>query len=354
MIERLKKLRPTFEQESVGAFLVTAPVNRRYMSGFTGSAGWLLITRDEPFVLTDFRYVEQVQQQAPMFSLVECEDLVESLSPLLGKLGIDRVAIEAAHTTVNEQTRREKAMPNVTWVPTVGVIEQIRATKDDDELERIEKAVALADQAFTYILDRLLGRSEREVALDLEFYMRQEGAERLAFPSIVASGPAGALPHAVPTERVIEKGRFVTLDFGAVVDGYCSDMTRTVGIGPLDARHREVYDLVLKAQEVGLRAVRPGRIGKEVDAEARQVIDAGGYGEYFGHGLGHGVGIEVHEDPPRLSKRGEARLVPGMVTSVEPGVYLPEWGGVRIEDLVVVTDDGCRVLTKSSKELMEL
>ncbi len=354
MSQRIDQLRAALALEGVGAFLITGPVNRRYLSGFTGSAGWLLITPDEPFLLTDFRYVEQVQQQAPAFTLVECEDLVESLAELLGKLGITEVAVEAGHTTLHEQRRREERMPNVTWSPTNGVVERIRAVKEPAELRVIERAVALADEAFTYILDRLVGRTELEVAFDLEFFMRRNGAERLAFASIVASGASGALPHAVPSERRIEKGMLVTLDFGAVVEGYCSDMTRTVGVGPLDERQRDVYNLVLMAQEAGLKGVRPGRLGKEVDADARAVIEAAGYGDHFGHGLGHGVGMEVHEDPPRLSKRGEATLRPGMVTSVEPGVYIPDWGGVRIEDLVVVTENGCRVLTQSSKELVEL
>ena len=352
--KRVAALRERLDGLEADAFLVTSRINRMYLSGFSGSAGWLLLSRARAYALIDFRYREQVKQQAPSFEPVEGDDFAESLAKLVKEEGLGRVAFEAAHTSVKDQNRREEMLPQVRWVPTSGVIEEIRAVKEPEELARIERAVALADEAFTYITGRLAGRSEKEVALDLEFFLRRNGAQALAFPSIVASGPQGALPHAVPTDRVIGRGDLVTLDFGAYLDGYCSDMTRTVGIGPLTARQREVYDVVLRAQRAGLEAVRPGRLGKEVDADARAVIEAAGFGKNFGHGLGHGVGMEVQEDPPRLSRRGEARLVPGMVTSVEPGIYIAGWGGVRIEDLVVVTEEGCRVLTRSPKELLEL
>lgn len=354
MLGRVARLRTAMAEDAAEAFLITSATNRRYLSGFTGSAGWLLITSDEAYVLTDFRYVIQVGREAPDFTLIETSDLVTALAKLVQDKGIKRIAVEAAHTTLAEQARREEAMPQVEWLRTTGVVEKLRAVKEPEEIQRIEAAVALADQAFAYIVERLVGRTEQDVARDLEFYMREQGAQRIAFSTIVASGPNGALPHAVPTDRTIQRGDLVTLDFGAVLDGYCSDVTRTVGVGPLDDKQREVYALVLKAEEVGVEAVRPGRLGKEVDADARQVIDAAGYGAAFGHGLGHGIGMEVHEDPPRLSPKGEARLEVGMVSSVEPGVYLEGWGGVRIEDLVVVTQDGCRVLTRAPKELIEL
>ena len=348
---RIAKLRNRLAEYEADAFLVTGAVNRRYISGFTGSAGWLVITSDQAFLLTDFRYVQQVKRQAPDFTLIEGIDPLDSLGELLSEIQAERVAFETEHTTVKDQTKREQHLPAVTWVPTERVVEWLRITKDDEELREIERAVAVADDAFTYIVDRLTGRTEREVAFDLEMYMRKLGAERLSFPSIVASGPQGALPHAVPSDRTIGPGDLVTLDFGAVVNGYCSDMTRTVAVGRVDERQRELYALVKAAQERGVTAVRAGRLGNEVDAEARRLIDQAGYVEYFGHGLGHGVGLEIHESP-RLSKRGEDRLAPGMVTSVEPGIYIPEWGGIRIEDLVVVEDDGCRVLTRSPKELI--
>lgn len=352
--DRCAKARACLAREGADALLVTSRINRWYLSGFSGSAGWLLLTGQDAYALVDFRYSQQVREQAPGFTPVEGDDLMEALEGLVKRLGLRRIAFEAAHSTVKDQARREELMPGVEWVPTTGVVEEIRAVKEPGELARIERAVALADEAFTYILDRLVGRTEREVALDLELFLRRAGASQAAFPFIVASGPNGAMPHAVPTERVIQRGDLVTLDFGAVVDGYCSDITRTVGVGPLTPKQREIYALVLEAQQAGIAAVRPGRLGKEVDADARRVIEAAGYGENFGHGLGHGLGMEVHEDPPRLSRRGQARLVPNMVTSVEPGVYIPGWGGVRIEDLVVVTEEGCRVLTRAPKELLEL
>src|SRR5690606_18856787 len=240
---------------------------------------------------------------------------------------------------------------DVEWVATQRVVEEVRGSKEPGELALIEAAVALADRCFEHILPRLKpGVTEREIAWRREVFMRENGAEALAFPSIVASGPNGAMPHARPTHKPLAAGEFVTLDFGCVWQGYCSDMTRTVFLGEPTDRHRELYDLVLRAQETGVAAVGPGRPGKEVDERARDVIARAGGGDRYGHGLGHGLGLEVHEEGPRLSTRSETVLAPGMVCSVEPGVYLPGWGGLRIEDLVVVTEDGCRILTKSPKQ----
>lgn len=352
MSKRVEGVRARLEAANVDAFIVTSAANRRYVSGFTGTSGVLVISRERALLLTDFRYVEQAREQAPAFEIIQCQTAVEGLTRGLGEA--KSVAFESAHTSVEQKREWDEGLPGVEWVPVTGWVEALRAVKDEGELAAMERAIALTDRAFAYILDRIEGRTEREIAFDLEFFLRREGAEKLAFSTIVASGPNGALPHAVPSERKVGKGDLVTLDFGAVIDGYCSDMTRTVSVGPAGAREREIYELVLEAQVTGVRAVRPGRTGREVDAEARRVIEAAGYGEHFGHGLGHGVGSEVHEDPPRLSTRSESVLAPGMVTSVEPGVYIPGWGGVRIEDLVVVTQEGCRVLTNSPKELIEV
>ena len=350
---RIERLRARFGDE-VDAFVTSSPANRRYLTGFVGTAGTVVVGREEAYLLVDFRYVEQAKRQAQGVSVVHYDDVHKSLAEVLANLKAKRVAFEAAHVTVAGKRRLEEKIPDVTWVPAEDWVEELRAIKEPGEVEAIQRAVDLADRAFAYILDRLKGRTEREIALDLEFFMRREGATKLAFDTIIASGPNGALPHASPSDRVISDGDLVTLDFGAVVDGYCSDMTRTVAVGKADERQKEIYQLVLEAQRVGLAAVRPGRTGKEVDAEAREVIQRAGHGDHFGHGLGHGVGLEIHERPPVLSKAGEAVLRPGMVTSVEPGVYIPGWGGVRIEDLVVVTDEGCRVLTRSPKELIQV
>ena len=353
MNERIERVRERMKELGLEALVVASPFNRRYLSGFTGTAGTLVVGLEEVELLTDFRYTEQAAKQAPGVRVVEVDDPLEGLARSLERLKARRAGYESHLLTVKSLRQWEERV-KVEWAPVDALVEALRGRKEPREIERIEAAVRLADRAFEYILPRLRGRTEREVAFDLEFFMRKEGAERLAFPPIVASGPNGSLPHAVPTDRVISDGDLVTLDFGAVVDGYCSDMTRTVAVGKADGRQKEIYSLVLAAQRRGVEATRPGRLGKEVDAEARRVIEEAGYGERFGHGLGHGVGLEIHEEFPRLSKRGEVRLEPGMVTSVEPGVYIPGWGGVRIEDLVVVEDGGCRVLTQSTKELIEV
>lgn len=354
MHRRLEMLRSTLEEEGVDAIVVASAYNRRYLSGFTGSAGALAIGKESAHLLTDFRYVEQAGRQAPAYQVVQVRDYNEVLKELFQKIGARRVAFEQAHVTVKTHSQRQEALADIEWVPTENWVERLRAVKDDDELAKIQDAVDLADRAFNYIVERLDGRTEKEVAFDLEFFLRREGADRLSFPSIIASGPNGALPHATPTDRTITRGDFVTLDFGAELNGYCSDMTRTVAIGQVDDRQREIYELVLKAQIAGVEAVKPGRLGKEVDQVARSIIEEAGYGDQFGHGLGHGVGLEVHDPAPTLSPRGDEPLKPGMVVSVEPGIYIPGWGGVRIEDLVVVTEDGCRILCSSSKELMEV
>ena len=354
MTTRARRLQSLMAQHEVDAFVSSSATNRRYLTGFTGSAGTVVIGREAAFLLVDFRYVEQAKAQAPGLEIVHYDDLYKRLGEVLSKLKAQRVAFEAQHVTVAAKNKMEEKLPDVSWVPVESWVENLRAVKEPDELAAIEAAVALADRAFEYIIPRLKGRTEKEVAFDLEFFMRKEGASKLAFDIIVASGENGALPHARPTDRVISTGDLVTLDFGCVVDGYCSDMTRTVAVGKSDGRQREIYQLVLEAQQTGVKAVQPGKAGKEVDAAAREVIAGAGYGEQFGHGLGHGVGLEVHERPPVLSKLGEELLQEGMVTSVEPGIYIPGWGGVRIEDLVVVTSQGCRVLTQSPKELIHV
>lgn len=354
MTERIDRLRERLAKEGVDALVIDSPYNRRYLTGFTGSAGAVVVGRNAVHLITDFRYFDQVRAQAPTVELVESESILGGLARLLDEQRLyERVAFEAEHVSVKVQRERQERLAGCEWAPTVGWVEEVRIVKDAGEVAAIRRAVHVADQAFTYIVDRLKGRSERAIALDLEFFMRKEGAERLAFASIVASGPHGALPHAAPSDRVVGTGDLVTLDFGCVVDGYCSDMTRTVAVGKADAKQRDVYELVLAAQEAGVKAVRAGRTGQEVDAEARRVIDDGGYGDRFGHGLGHGVGLEIHEEP-RLKKASETVLELGMVTSVEPGIYISDWGGVRIEDLVLVTEDGCLVLTQSPKGLIEV
>jgi Xaa-Pro aminopeptidase len=341
----------------VDALYVTQPHNRFYLTGFDGSSGYVLVTRERAMLLTDFRYVEQAAMQAPAFEVRRHgAPYLETLQEVAVELGFGSVAIEADHMTVQDREKLADALPGVELFATTGLFLGMRAIKDDGEIERIEGAVACADEAFS----RLLGSGaikpgvpENALAAELEYYMRLAGASRPAFDTIVASGPRSSLPHGRASSRRIEDGDLVTFDFGACVDGYCSDMTRTLVVGKASDEQRRVYDLVLQAQLAGVAAVRPGVTGRDVDAAARDLIAAAGHKDHFGHGLGHGIGLAVHE-APRLSPLGDDVLAPGMVTSVEPGVYVPGWGGVRIEDLVAVTQDGARILTKTPKGLIEL
>lgn len=339
------------------ALYVTGAHNRFYLTGFDGSSGYVIITPERALLLTDFRYVEQAGAQAPRFEIRRhATPHLETVRAIAAELGLRCMAIEAEHMTVQDHAKLAAALPEVRLVPTAGLVEGLRMVKDQDEVARIERAVACSDQAFARLLGSGIirpGVAENVIAAELEYYLRLLGASRPAFDTIVASGPRSSLPHGRASERLIQDGDLLTIDFGAVVDGYCSDTTRTIVVGRAHDEQRRIYDLVLRAQAAGAAAVRPGVTGKEVDAVARDMITAAGHGEHFGHGLGHGIGLAVHE-APRLSLQGEQILAPGMVTSVEPGVYVPGWGGVRIEDLVLVTPDGSRTLTKAPKELIEL
>jgi Xaa-Pro aminopeptidase len=347
LVERLPGL-------GVDLMLVTELVNVRYLTGYTGSNGLALIgPRTRKFV-TDFRYVEQAAEEVhPSFERTRAAlDLIEAVPDELPD-GPLRLGFEAAHVSVAAHRRMRELLPDrVELVEVEWLVEHLRAIKDREEVRRIGAAAELADAAFKAVVERgLAGRTERDVALALENEMRSRGAQRPSFETIVAAGPHGALPHARPSERVIGERELVVIDWGAELDGYCSDCTRSVATGPLGDDARIVYDLVLRAQLAGLEAVRAGAAGRDVDGVARRIIGDGGYGERFGHGLGHGVGTDVHE-APRLSQRSEDVLHDGHVVTVEPGIYLPGEYGVRIEDLVVVRDGGCEVLTSLSKDLL--
>lgn len=354
MFERWHTLRQRMAEEQLDALYIQNDLNRRYMSGFTGSAGSVFITRQHVWLLVDFRYVEQAKKEAPHCERIEITNEWDTLAHILKEHNLQRVGFEAGHVTVAAYETMKTKLPDVTWVATLDWVEQIRGIKDDNELQTMQQAIDLTDEAFRHIVSFLTpGRTEKEIALELEMFMRRQGAEALSFPPIVASGPNGALPHAVPTDRPLEKGDLVTLDFGCIVDGYCSDLTRTVAIGEASEQAKTLYDIVLRAQLAGIQAVEPGRTGKEVDKTARAVIEDAGYGQHFGHGLGHGIGLNVHEQYPRLSPmQGDVVLQAGMVCSVEPGIYIPDWGGIRIEDLVVVRSVGCDVLSKADKQFL--
>ncbi len=337
-------------ERELDGLLVTGLVNVRWLTGFTGSNAAAVIGAGLRRFLTDFRYLSQASTEVgPAWEREIGQDLLELAARRLpaGRLGFDD-----AQMPVRQHARlAEMVGDDVELVAAGGLLEDLRAVKDADELGRIRAAAELADRALEEVLGRgLTGRTEREVALDIEVTMRRMGAEAASFPPIVAAGEHGALPHAAPRDVAIPEGTFVVVDWGAQVNGYASDCTRTFATGELDPRDRAVYDVVLHAQEEALAAVRPGPTGREVDAVAREIIDAAGHAEHFGHGLGHGVGLEVHEGP-RLSKQGETALAAGMVVTVEPGVYVPGAVGVRIEDLVAVTEAGHEVLNGLPKDL---
>ncbi len=354
---RTDRLRQFLAGLACDAVLVSKKENVRYYSGFSGSSAQLLITPDQAWLLTDFRYVEQAAQQAPDFSVLRYSGsaypvMAETLAAAYPGKKLT-IAFEGDFVVYDTLQALKTALPEPAWQSCN--LETLRMQKDAEELRLIHQAMEISQQAFAQILPLIKpGARECDIALELEFAMRRRGAEGKAFDFIVASGARGALPHGVASEKELCEGELVTLDFGAVYKGYHSDMTRTLCLGTASEKQREIYHLVLKAQEVGCAAIQPGITGKDVDAAARQIIISGGYGEQFGHGLGHGLGLMIHEEP-RLSPVGDRVLTIGTPVTVEPGIYLPGWGGVRIEDTVVVSADGCVNLTAgTSKELLEI
>ncbi len=339
----------------VDALLISKPENRFYISGFRGSAGTVLITATQAYLLTDFRYIEQATNEAPAFEIVRTgQPEKDALKDLVTAQDIKRLGFERDYVTYAGYEGLKKRLEETQLVPVEDVVRKLRMVKDETEIEHMQAAANIAEAAFQEILPLIqVGRSEAEIALELEIAMRRRGAERLAFPIIAASGPRSSLPHGAPTDRVLQPGDFLTLDFGAVSGGYCSDMTRTVVLGEPSAKQKEIYDIVLKAQLEAQAAIKPGLKGGDIDKIARDIIADAGYGEYFGHGLGHGVGLQVHEGP-RAGRASEDILEPGMVVTIEPGIYIPDFGGVRIEDMVLVTDSGHKNFNHSSKELLIL
>jgi Xaa-Pro aminopeptidase len=327
-----------------------AGANLRWLTGFTGTSGLALIGREERLFLTDFRYTERATREVgDAFERVTVE---LGLIPDVAKRLRGRVGFDDAETSVKSLERlRELVPPGVELVAASGLAERLRRRKDETELRLIAEAARLADEVYEWIYERgVVGRSEREVMLGAHQRMRELGADDPAFPAIVAAGANSALPHHESSDREVKRGEFLLIDMGAIVDGYCSDCTRTVATGELDDEARKAYELVLAAQAAGLEAIRPGVGGVEADAAARERIAAAGYEKEFGHGLGHGVGLQVHE-APRLSRRSEETLEAGDVVTVEPGIYLSDRFGVRIEDLVTVTEEGCRDFSTVPKEL---
>lgn len=354
--KRIAKFRQQFEKLGIDAALIISDVNRNYLTGFTGDESFAIITKNKAFFITDSRYTEQARKQVKNFEIIEYKP--PSVHDYIKKIVLDneikRIGFEEDRISFSEYEKYKETLEGIELVKLNGAVENLRIIKDEEEIELISKAAQIADDAFLHILDFIKpNMKERDVALELEFFMRQKGASKLSFDSIVASGKRSSLPHGVASDKVIEKGDFLTLDFGCVYEGYCSDMTRTIVIGKADDKQKEIYNIVLEANEAALEAIKPKKACCEIDKIARDIIANKGYGDRFGHGLGHGVGREIHEQP-RLSAFGKAVLEKGMVVTDEPGIYIPEYGGVRIEDLVLVTEDGYKVLSQSSKELIEL
>ncbi len=359
---RIERLAGALRERGADRLIVSAPANVRYLTGYTGTNGLAVIAAAgadaEHLFLTDFRYETQAAQEvgahAPSCErVIATGELVQAAAKLLASERPQRVGFDEHDLSVARHERLSETLgERFELVVCGGMVERLREVKEEDEQQRIAAAAELADQALREILEGgLVGRSEREVAIALETRMRTLGAQAPSFPSIVAGGAHGALPHAQPREQEIEAGTLVCIDWGCVLEGYCSDCTRTYAAGPVSAHHQEIYEVVLAAQLAGLSAVAPGRSGKEVDAVARDVIEVAGHGESFGHGLGHGVGIEIHEGPRLSRTASDDPLQVGNVVTVEPGIYLPGDLGVRIEDLVVVCADSPRVLGALPKEL---
>jgi len=349
-VSRADRVAARLEERELDLLLVTDMVNVRYLTGFSGSNGLAIVGPDTRRFLTDFRYVERARGEVSGFALQPAPQELRTALAEGWPPGHLRVGFEDQHVSVRRHGELRETLPDrIELVAAGGLVEAERAVKEPGEVEAIRAAAGLADEVYEWLAEQgLVGRTERAVALALEQEMRVRGADGPSFPSIVAAGENGALPHAVPRDVEIPERTLVTLDIGARVDGYCSDCTRTWATGELDDDLASLYDTVLRAQETALAAVRPGPEGREVDAVARDLIEAAGHGDHFGHGLGHGVGMDVHE-APRLARTATARLEPGNVVTVEPGIYVPGRGGARIEDLVVVTGDGHDVLSGTPK-----
>lgn len=352
--DRAERLVASLAGAEIDAMLITELVNVRYLTGYTGSNGLAVLGPHTRAFITDFRYVQQAAEQVESsFDRHKApQELIEAIEEVIPG-GPLRLGFELANLSVRDHRRLRQTLPDrVELVGIDGLVERLRAVKEPEEIEQIREAAKVADAAFEQLIaGGLVGRTERDLAFELGERMYRHGASRPSFETIVAAGPHGALPHATPRDVEVKAGEFIVIDWGAQVEGYCSDCTRTVAAGEPGTAARDIYELVLEAQQVGVGAVKGEAEARAVDSAAREVIAAAGHGEQFGHGLGHGVGLDIHE-APRLSQRSDAALEAGNVVTIEPGVYLPQQFGVRIEDLVVVTDSGCETLTSISKELM--
>ncbi len=356
MQERIAKIQKELASDEL--LLVSADANRLYFTGFPSSAGLLLITASDASFYIDFRYFEKAQREINHCKVLLLENTQNTLNAYIKEHNIKKIILETSYAPIDMISSYRKMIPENCEISLDSRINdkilEIRSIKSAEEIKNIKEAQRLTDETFSYILDRIKkGRTELEVMLDMEFYMRKRGSEGISFDFVVVSGENSSLPHGVPTKRPIEDGDFITMDFGAVVNGYRSDMTRTVAVGSVSDLQRKVYDTVLSAQNLALEQIKPGVICKDIDQIARNFIYSNGYEGCFGHGLGHSVGLEIHESPS-FNTRDTTILRPGMVLTVEPGIYLEGQFGVRIEDMVCITENGFENITKSPKELIIL
>ena len=351
---RVERLRALLTEKVVDAVLVTKEENVHYFSGFRGDSTALLVTHERLLLVTDSRYTEQASAEASLYEIVEQRDgLYRKVAELAVEAGVVALGYEGAALVCDQYEKLKEMLGEISFDTSLA-LDALRQVKDTDEIALIRRACAIADEGFAHIIRYIQpGMTELEVAAELEHYMRTLGSERPAFQTIIASGVRGSLPHGVASDKVIARGELVTMDFGAVCAGYHSDITRTICVGRADARQREIYDAVLSAQMRALAALRPSVTGIEVDRVARDSLAEKNFEQYFGHGLGHSLGLEIHEEP-RLSKAGKHIMQPNMLITDEPGVYIPGWGGIRIEDTVLITADGSEPLTRAPKEFIEI
>lgn len=351
---RVEKLRQLMITEDLPAILVTSPYNLRYLTNFTGTTGLALITLERAFFVTDFRYMEQAAKQAVDYEIIQNKGpIFKEVARLIDEMGIEDVAFEEEHVSFATYSTLVDLF-SCDLTPIAGLIESLREVKEDSEVAIIKKAISISDAAFTHILKVIKpGMTEIEIANQLDFYMRSLGASGVSFETIVASGYRSAMPHGVASEKVLAKGDMVTLDFGCYYQGYVSDMTRTFALGDPGEQLKEIYEIVLAANQKVIAEAKAGVTGEYLDFVARKVIGDAGYGEAFGHGLGHGIGLEIHEGPA-VSKAYTKEYLPGNIITDEPGIYLAGLGGVRIEDDLLITATGNEVLTQSPKELIIL
>jgi Xaa-Pro aminopeptidase len=350
--KRQKKIFEKIEANLLDGLLITDRQNRLYLSGFSGSSGALLFTRKKVWLITDARYSIQARQQVFMPVVLQKKTLPEETVACVTRLGLKKIGLEARKINLGEYLFYKKNLPKVSLEALNDFVEELRLIKDESEQQKMRRAAQIADKAFHYILKHIkVGVSERQIAARIDFYMKEQGAEGNSFETIVASGVRSALPHGTASDKKIKAREMVVLDFGCIADGYCSDMTRTICVGNPAMAMRRVYQLVLGAQQAALKVIKAGINCRQADLAARSVIDKGGYKSYFTHGLGHGVGLNVHEDP-RVGPSSTQELKEGMTVTVEPGIYLEGKFGVRIEDLVLVNRQGCENFCKSGKELI--